>query len=72
MSGGSSFLRGRPAISAFVGESWKTIRSWIAEGGFPARKMNGVWESDAALIREWRLRRLMNMEAIDHAKFMGR
>jgi len=46
-------LVGKKAISEFVGRSWGTIRRWIKEEGFPAKKIDGVWHSDADLVREW-------------------
>lgn len=51
---GKSFLVGRKEISGFVGRSWHTIRRWIDEDGFPAVKIDGVWESHADLVEEWR------------------
>jgi len=34
-------LVGKKAISEFVGRSWGTIRRWIREEGFPAKKIDG-------------------------------
>ena len=48
-----TFLRGKEEISAAVGRSWKVVKEWIDECGFPASKINGVWQSDRALIAEW-------------------
>ncbi len=47
-------LSGKKSISSFVGRSWTTVAMWIAERGFPARKLDGVWEADAEMIIEWR------------------
>lgn len=54
-----NFLKGKEAISAFVGRSWKVVHEWIRERDFPARKINGVWESDPQLIVEWRRREIL-------------
>jgi hypothetical protein len=51
-------LTGRKDICSFVGRSWSTIRMWIDERGFPARKLDGIWESDAELIIQWRQRQI--------------
>jgi hypothetical protein len=47
------------AIKAFVKRSWRKIKDWILKEGFPAKKIDGVWESDAELIREWKRRRIL-------------
>jgi len=49
-----TILTGKKRIMAFVGRSWPTIMLWVEEMNFPARKLNGVWESDTELIIEWR------------------
>ena len=48
------FLIGTKEISDYTGRSWPTIARWIREEGFPAKKMEGVWESNKDLIDEWR------------------
>ncbi|MDD5643281.1 MAG: hypothetical protein PHX53_16635 [Syntrophales bacterium] len=47
-------LTGKKNICNFLGRSWDTVERWIREREFPARKIDGVWESDSALITEWR------------------
>ena len=47
-------LVGREQIAAFVGRGWKIISGWIKDRGFPAVKLDGQWESDTELIRQWR------------------
>ncbi len=47
-------LGGKKEIAAFVGRGWHVVSLWIKEKGFPATKLNGRWESDAELIRQWR------------------
>lgn len=59
MNVGETFLIGKEAICEFVGRSWKTVREWIDKRGFPARKINGVWESEPGLIVEWRRREIL-------------
>lgn len=51
-------LTGKKRITGFVERSWKTVRRWIEEEEFPAKKMDGVWESDADLITEWRVKQI--------------
>ena len=53
---------GKKQICSFVHRSWKTIEEWILTRGFPAKKINGVWESDSELITLWR-RRLITGES---------
>jgi hypothetical protein len=47
-------LSGKKTICNFLGRSWLTVERWIREKNFPARKIDGVWESDSELITEWR------------------
>lgn len=54
-----AFLIGKKAICGFVGRSWSTVENWILYQDFPAKMINGVWESDADLITEWRKRKIM-------------
>jgi hypothetical protein len=54
-----AYLKGKEAIKAFVKRSWRKIREWILKEGFPAKKIDGVWESDAELIREWGRQRIL-------------
>jgi len=51
-------LVGKKEICNFVRRSWKTIQEWLATRGFPAKKINGVWESDGELITQWRRRQI--------------
>jgi len=51
---GQTILTGKKMITAYVGRSWTTIRKWAQERNFPARKIDGVWESDTDLIIRWR------------------
>jgi hypothetical protein len=54
-----TILTGRKQIMNFVGRSWPTIQKWIDEDGFPARKLDGVWEADGDLVIEWRRRQIV-------------
>lgn len=47
-------LVGKKEIAAYVRRSWMTIRRWIVDDDFPARKIDGVWESDTALVDDWK------------------
>lgn len=51
---GNNVLSGRKQISSYVRRSWDTVMIWVRERGFPAVKINGVWESDPELIDQWR------------------
>jgi len=46
-------LVGKKAISEFVGRSWGTIKRWICDEDFPAKKIDGGWHSDGDLVHEW-------------------
>jgi hypothetical protein len=53
-----NIIKGKQEICRAVQRSWKIVRRWIAEDGFPATKIDGVWESHPQLIDEWRRRRI--------------
>ena len=55
-----TILTGRKEIQNFVGRRWEIIIRWINDQNFPARKIDGQWESDAELIVEWRKDRIKN------------
>ena len=55
----TSRLSGKRAICQFCGRGWTTVQGWITNKGFPAKMIDGIWESDADLITAWR-RGLMN------------
>jgi hypothetical protein len=52
--GESTVLSGRKAISGYCQRSWEVILGWHRNLAFPMRKINDVWESDRALVDEWR------------------
>lgn len=58
MTTNGDFIRGKMAICQAVQRSWKVVRKWIAHEGFPAVKIDGVWESHRKLIDDWRLRKI--------------
>ena len=58
-------LTGKKQICNFLGRGWPTVEKWIIEKNFPARKIDGVWESDSDLITAWRRRQ------IDHPPMEG-
>ena len=47
-------LVGKKDICAYAQRSWITVKRWIQKKGFPARKIDGRWESDTELIDEWK------------------
>ncbi|MDR2947170.1 MAG: helix-turn-helix domain-containing protein [Candidatus Adiutrix sp.] len=52
-------LMGMKEICRYMDKSEPTIIRYINTMSFPAKKVNGVWLSDAGLIREWRLALLL-------------
>jgi hypothetical protein len=36
-----------------VRRGWGKVKGWIDEKGFPAKKIDGVWQSDTNLIDRW-------------------
>lgn len=48
------WIGGKKALCGHMGRGWDTIQKWIKEDNFPARKIDGRWESDMALIATWR------------------
>ena len=51
-------LVGINAIERHVRRSRATIISWVQERGFPAKKIDGRWESSVSLINEWRAQQI--------------
>ncbi len=51
-------LTGIKEITTYTRRSWNTIQIWIVNDGFPARKMDGIWESMPELIDKWKLEKL--------------
>lgn len=47
-------LVGKKEILSYTRRSWQTVKIWINEQGFPAKKLDGVWESSGKLIDEWK------------------
>lgn len=54
----AQLLSGKKEICNFVRRSWKTVEEWIATRGFPAAKINGMWESDGEMITSWRRKQI--------------
>ena len=61
-------LNGKKDICRYVGRSWSTIRKWIDQKEFPARKLDGIWEADAELIIQWRQRQIAEQVGADRRK----
>lgn len=51
-------LVGRKDICRHCKRSWATIRAWIRDEAFPAKRIEGIWESDTLLVDEWRRTRI--------------
>ena len=47
-------LVGKKEISLYARRSWLIVKRWVDEDGFPATKLDGVWESDSSLIDAWK------------------
>ena len=56
----SHILSGKKAICNFLGRGWSIVEKWIIYEGFPATKIDGIWESDSDLITKWRQKRVAN------------
>ena len=54
----STILQGQKAIADYYGRNWITIMGLIKKHQFPAVKINGRWEADAALIIKWRRQKI--------------
>lgn len=52
--GKDTWLSGMDEISDYFNRSSPTILKLIKNSGFPAKKLNGVWESSTTLIDNWR------------------
>ncbi len=53
-------LSGMDEITDYARRSSVTILDWIRHMSFPARKIGGIWESDTALIDQWRREQILN------------
>lgn len=54
-----TILQGMGEIRAYVNRSEATVVRWIKELGFPARRITGgTYESDKALVDEWRRKQI--------------
>lgn len=58
MTQATFILTGKKNICNFMGRSWDTVERWIRDREFPARKIDGIWESDSELITAWRRRQI--------------
>lgn len=47
-------LVGVKEITGYTRRSWDTISVWIECRSFPAKKIDGVWESMTDLIDDWK------------------
>ncbi len=48
-------LDGMKEICGYVRRTESTVLKWVRELGFPAKKVGGgIWQSETALIDEWR------------------
>lgn len=61
----TTHLSGQKEIKSYVRRSWDVIQLWIDHQGFPARLINGVWESDTKLVDDWRREQIRAEERIE-------
>jgi len=51
------FLTGMKEICKYVSRSESTVINWIRDEDFPAKKIDGIWESHTGMIDSWRMKR---------------
>lgn len=54
MTSAETALVGKKDISRYAKRSWQTVKGWIERRKFPAKKIDGIWESDKILVDEWK------------------
>ena len=54
----STNLSGLEEIAQYTRRSKATVLDWIKNAGFPAAKLGHVWESDTAMIDQWKRDRI--------------
>ena len=52
-------LVGKKEILNYTRRSWKTVKIWIIDEGFPAMKLDGVWESSIDMIDNWKKKKIL-------------
>lgn len=50
---GKAVLRGMHEIEELTRRSERTIKRWIAENGFPAHKIDGIWQAVQEDVLKW-------------------
>lgn len=53
MSKNDQRLSGVKEISSYSERPWEVIHQWVREKKFPARKIDGRWESFKGMIDKW-------------------
>lgn len=56
-------LTGKKEITTYARRSWMTVHDWIQRDEFPARKLDGVWESMTDLIDKWKEERIVTKQS---------
>ena len=54
----SKVLRGKESICEYTKRGWSIIERRINEDGFPAKKIDGFWESHTDAIDGWYMQQL--------------
>jgi hypothetical protein len=55
-------LTGVKEITRYAKRSWMTVKIWIKEDDFPARKIDGVWESMTDMVDEWKAKKIQGQK----------
>lgn len=64
-------LSGMKEICAYARRSESTVLDWIRNLDFPAKKLGGQWESNAALIDAWKVRQIQGDAAFQFSGNSG-
>jgi len=48
-----TLLLGKEEICGYARRGWEKIEIWIKKKRFPAKKIDGKWQSDKVLIDQW-------------------
>lgn len=52
-------LSGIKEITGYTRRSWGTVKIWIKHEKFPAKQIDGVWESMTDLVDRWKTEKII-------------
>ncbi len=58
-------LSGIKEIVAYTRRSWGTVKIWIRDDKFPAKRIDGVWESMTDLVDKWKTEKIIGCQDKD-------